>query len=249
MITTEDYRLSHANPEKGASYERDFRESQFLSFLWRREQAILDDVLRRRFPAGEPRCLDFACGTGRITEHLVRRGGRVTGIDVSASMLEQARARKLDVELIQADLTRDDVLAKREFDLITAFRFFPNAQDPLRLAVIKALASRLADGGVLVFNNHINASSTMCLLWRALGKPVTSFRPMTYGESARLIEDGGLQLLECHAIGVIPATARRMLVPEVVHVASDAVVNHLQLGRVLAQDLLFVCCHRRAVTS
>src|SRR5438445_2902841 len=99
-----DYRLSHANPEKGASYERDFNESQFLSFLWRREQAILDDVIRRRLQGRQLRCLDFACGTGRIIEYLARRGGHVTGVDTSTSMLNEARSRKLDVELIHGDL-------------------------------------------------------------------------------------------------------------------------------------------------
>ncbi|MGQ9807817.1 MAG: class I SAM-dependent methyltransferase [Armatimonadota bacterium] len=51
--------------------------------------------------------LDVGCGTGRHCVALARRGFRVTGVDLSAGMLEQARAAALaagvSVELLQAD--------------------------------------------------------------------------------------------------------------------------------------------------
>lgn len=36
--------------------------------------------------------LDVACGHGRITRELARRGGRATGIDISALLIQQAQA-------------------------------------------------------------------------------------------------------------------------------------------------------------
>jgi SAM-dependent methyltransferase len=66
---------------------------------------------------GDP-VLELACGTGRLTLQLAEDGRRITGLDVSPSMLEQARlkarARGLDVELVAGDC--------REFDLGTRFR-------------------------------------------------------------------------------------------------------------------------------
>lgn len=51
--------------------------------------------------------LDVGCGTGRHAVELARKGYAVTGIDLSASMLAQARekaeAAKVEIELIQKD--------------------------------------------------------------------------------------------------------------------------------------------------
>lgn len=56
------------------------------------------------------RILDMGCGTGRHSVELARRGFAMTGVDLSAGMLSQAReaARQagVELELIQADATR-----------------------------------------------------------------------------------------------------------------------------------------------
>ena len=39
------------------------------------------------------RVLDIACGTGNVTIPLARRGARVTGLDMTPNLLEEARAR------------------------------------------------------------------------------------------------------------------------------------------------------------
>lgn len=57
---------------------------------------------------GDPsgvRILDVACGQGRVARQLARRGARVTGIDISASLLDKARSRELAAPLgIRYDL-------------------------------------------------------------------------------------------------------------------------------------------------
>lgn len=59
-------------------------------------------------PVRGRRILDVACGHGRITRELARRGARVIGVDLSAALLEKAIAadgrEPLDVEYIQADI-------------------------------------------------------------------------------------------------------------------------------------------------
>ena len=51
-------------------------------------------------PAGA-RCAECACGTGSLTVPLAREGYRMTGIDLSADMLEEAmkKARESGVEI------------------------------------------------------------------------------------------------------------------------------------------------------
>jgi 2-polyprenyl-3-methyl-5-hydroxy-6-metoxy-1,4-benzoquinol methylase len=60
-------------------------------------------------PAGS-RILDMGCGTGRHAVELARRGMRVTGVDISAGMLAEARKEAqragVEVEWLQADATR-----------------------------------------------------------------------------------------------------------------------------------------------
>ena len=47
--------------------------------------ALLGDVTGMRL-------LDLACGQGRVSRELARRGARVVGIDLSSALLEEARA-------------------------------------------------------------------------------------------------------------------------------------------------------------
>ncbi len=52
------------------------------------------------------RVLDIGCGQGRLSRHLARLGAEVTGVDLSAEMLDRARtAGPADITYIQADIT------------------------------------------------------------------------------------------------------------------------------------------------
>lgn len=67
-------------------------------------------TLRHLPLAGTERVLDAGCGTGRVTEQLLKRlpAGRVVALDASTAMLDQLRVRlapDMDrIELIHADL-------------------------------------------------------------------------------------------------------------------------------------------------
>jgi SAM-dependent methyltransferase len=75
---------------------------------------LLDEM---KLPPGSG-ILDIGCGTGRHAVELARRGYRVTGVDLSAGMLAEARraaeAAGVQVELIHGDATQ--YRADRLFD-------------------------------------------------------------------------------------------------------------------------------------
>jgi ubiquinone/menaquinone biosynthesis C-methylase UbiE len=52
--------------------------------------------------------LDIPCGNGRLSLELAGRGYRVTGIDIAAEFIEEARASALALSPIQTELTADN---------------------------------------------------------------------------------------------------------------------------------------------
>ncbi len=73
-------------------------------------------------PVAENRLLDLACGNGRIARELARRGGRVTGLDLSGALLKMAQAEELadplGVTYIHADCSTPGVLGGQVFDTV-----------------------------------------------------------------------------------------------------------------------------------
>ena len=67
------------------------------------------------------RVLDLACGTGRLTIELAKRGLQCVGIDKSASMLSMAQAKSkalgLNIFYLQEDIRKFQL--EQKFDLIT----------------------------------------------------------------------------------------------------------------------------------
>jgi SAM-dependent methyltransferase len=102
------------------------------------------------------RILDLACGHGRHTIRLAKLGYRVTGVDLSATSLELARARAaeagVDVDFRQGDMREIDFDA--EFDavvnLFTSFGYFDDEADDRR--VLERVARSLKPGGVFVID-------------------------------------------------------------------------------------------------
>ena len=103
--------------------------------------------------AGVP-ILDLACGHGRISNRLARRGARVTGLDLTPMFLDLARAEAvaggLDVEYVQGDM-RSLPFEDARFDAVvnwfTAFGYFGDDQDRL---VLREARRVLRPGGALL---------------------------------------------------------------------------------------------------
>jgi ubiquinone/menaquinone biosynthesis C-methylase UbiE len=72
--------------------------------------------------------LDAGCGAGHLMQELSERGGRVLGMDVSASMLARARQRVPTAQLFQADLASGLPLQDATVDGVVsslAFHYIP----------------------------------------------------------------------------------------------------------------------------
>ena len=198
------YRDSHQYAAKGAEYERHYETQAWEKFLWSREQEILLEILAKYFAGNDVHLLDFACGTGRITSLLEDRVTTSTGVDVSGSMLAVARQKLKRTEIIEADITAENMLKPRQFNLITAFRFFLNAEPELRSMAIRKLAELLTEDGCLVFNNHHNLGSPWIKLLYARHErknPEGIFNVMSIEQMKDLVESAGLAIVELYPVG------------------------------------------------
>ena len=198
------YRESHKYEGKGDEYEAYYQSKTWQRFLWSREQEIILRILEKYFTGRDVHLLDFACGTGRITELLENRVKTSTGVDVSGSMLAIAREKLRRTEIIETDITAENILKPRKFNLITAFRFFLNAEPELRFAAIGALAELLDEDGYLVFNNHQNSGSPWIKLRNAhyrKKQPDGVLNVMSIEQMKNLAEGAGLEIIEVYLAG------------------------------------------------
>ncbi len=192
-----DYRTSHL--AAGPSYDSNIAASPFDDYLARWEATHLSAIVRRLFPSGVPRYLDFACGTGRILGAIAPMAREAVGIDISPSMLAEATRRVPAARLVRGDLTRD-ALSLGAFDLASAFRFFGNAQQQLREDVLRAIREVLTPRGYLLLNNHRNPRALSTLIGRLRGVPITV--DLTNAKFRRTLEKTGFEIVERHPIGV-----------------------------------------------
>lgn len=241
------YRESHKYQGKGAEYEAYYENKPWQRFLWSREREIILQILDRYFKDKDVHLLDFACGTGRITELLENRVKTSTGVDVSGSMLEIAGEKLKRTEIIEADITAENILKPRKFNLITAFRFFVNAEPELRSAAIRSLAELLDENGYLVFNNHQNSGSPWIKLRNARYRkkqPEYVLNVMSFEQMKNLAEGAGLEIIEIYPAGFfhppkVPVSYR-------LNRAIDRAAGKLNCLNRFSENLIAVCSRTSA---
>jgi hypothetical protein len=102
--------------------------------------------------------------------------------------------------------------AEKPFDVVTAFRFFLNAEDELRRDGLHCAHRNLAAGGTLIANVHVSATSPLAVFYRvsnaahrARGKKVSSVRnAISLRELRRMFMAEGFQIYRVHRYSLLP---------------------------------------------
>jgi ubiquinone/menaquinone biosynthesis C-methylase UbiE len=149
--------------------------------------------------------LDVGCGVGRWSRRLARRGAHVTGVDLSPTMLGEAR-RRAEREgvaercrFLEADLAALDL--GRSFPLVLGVTVLQHVVEAARLEqAVGRLARHVAPGGRLVL---LEAAPE-----RGAGLESATFRARTVEEYRRVFETAGLRLAATTGVDPFPLKIR-----------------------------------------
>jgi ubiquinone/menaquinone biosynthesis C-methylase UbiE len=143
--------------------------------------------------------LDLACGTGRISELLAKRGYRLTCGDISDEMLRVAQRRLTsagfeEVKFLKADIYKIEQ-PTTSFDCVTAFRLFQHLTSEQRARALREMA-RISRRFVLVNVMHTSTYyGAVRKLRQALGRYTTRYTS-TQAETDQEVGHAGLRIVK-----------------------------------------------------
>jgi SAM-dependent methyltransferase len=134
-----------------------YRDPEAEQRFWAGGITDLDNLLTATEIVVQPgdRVVEIGCGVGRLTRVLSERAESVKALDVSAEMLEQARAHNgalANVEWIQGDGTTLAGIPDGQADLVVSHVVFQHIPDPqITLGYVREIGRVLKPGGLAGF--------------------------------------------------------------------------------------------------
>jgi SAM-dependent methyltransferase len=199
------YRDSHTAPGYGLRYDTNYSRGYYAALYREVETPILSELFVS-LGGSQRTLLDFACGTGRITRLAIPHFSRVVGVDVSAEMLK--RALFDSATFVCQDITEHPL--EERFDVVTAFRFFLNAEEELRRRALEAIRGHIAPGGRLICNIHMNSRSPMGWFYNLANrvKWLPRHNTLSFKHFAQTLEQCGFEVEQVIWYGVLPRPGR-----------------------------------------
>jgi SAM-dependent methyltransferase len=242
------YRESFQTRERAADYEAQYAGGTYGALEWNLEQYQLKKIASKFLTNGIRRYLDFACGTGRLTQYFATIAKTSVGIDISAAMIKTAQAKCPNVNFVIADISKSSDLDELgPFDFISIFRFLAPAEPALRVSTLKVLTAHLARDGLLLINNNANAASLLyltlvlkrCLSGLRLRDLVEYRQSMSFKVLRRLLRESNLEIVETRGVCYFPSHLTSRL-PKVFWYPLERLLGYLNLFPSLAVNQIVV---------
>lgn len=157
------------------------------------QAASIDWVIAQLSEKKPARCLDVGCGTGRpVCLELANAGHDVLGIDISASMVEDAKKKVPNAKFQKMDMMDFDP-GPATYDAITVFfsMIASITQDQIRQNIEK-IYTWLKPGGVFVFATVPVAGNNLEIKW--MGRPVV-VSSLEAEEAVRVVREVGFEVV------------------------------------------------------
>jgi len=142
------------------------------------------------------RVLDIGCGTGALTLRAARKGGHVTGIDISAEMLRIAarRAREAglaeNIELREMGVAELDGVERESFDAVTSGLCFSELSDDELDYTLGHVGRILVHGGLLIVGDEVRPESPSKRLAHSLIRaPLAGIAYLVAGQTTHHLEN------------------------------------------------------------
>jgi 2-polyprenyl-6-hydroxyphenyl methylase/3-demethylubiquinone-9 3-methyltransferase len=175
-------------------------------------------------PLAGKTALDVGCGAGLLAEPLARLGAKVTAIDAASELIEVAKTHAAGQGLAIDYRAVPVELLTGHFDLVTSMEVVEHVADPA--AFVKALAARLAPGGLLIMSTP-NKTAWSRLLTITLAEGVGAVPRGTHDfdkflppeQLKSLLAHAGLTCLDVEGIAWSPTRG--------LHLSEDTRLNYL----------------------
>lgn len=238
-----NYSQSHLAPSKGLEYDESYLVGHEAHYWSHHESPLLLGIFKDLVQQGKVDFLDVACGTGRISQIIHDSPATVTGVDVSPSMLAQAREKIPSATFLEADITQDSIEVGNSPDVVTLFRFILNAEDTLRGQMLNAINRLLEIGGSFVVNNHNNPLSPVNLklhFLRMKGRDKTT-KTLSHGEMRKLLAAHGFSVRKTFGVHIIPTWHGKPLFGKTATPLIEDFLVSLPIIKLLARNIIYVC--------
>ena len=156
----------------------------------------------KKFLNSNDKVLDFACGTGIITNQIADNVKEILAIDISLKMIEvaQRKANKRKIKNIQYMQTSifDDKFIKESFDVILAFNIFHLVKNTEK--VLKRINDLLKTGGLIISETpcmgHKKSLLSIILLLSSKIRLFPSINFLKFSELEGLVVQGNFQIID-----------------------------------------------------
>ena len=253
MMNEIDYRNRFKN--SAGAYEK-ITQSKHIRLIYELEKGVFLKLLGE-INSEEKTLMDFACGTGRWTQFLENHFKQTTGTDVSEQMIATARQKCSKSGFIVTDITTDTVdkeLKDKQFDVITAFRFYKNAEEQLRKDVTESIPRYLKKNGLFIFDLHLNTFSFMGILaniirflklQKLLKIGELTIRTISLNDIRKLFTDTHFEIVDYYGMGVLPGRSNYTILPKKLLYKIETFFTKRKILRGFSYNILVIAKKKR----
>ncbi len=156
-------------------------------------------------------------------------------------MIRVAKNQCKKTKFIIGDITVNSLNETKKYALITAFRFFLNAEKELKESALNEIGKIISKDGIFVFNTHGNKSSLRhiaVVLSRLAGRK-TNTNEMSMHEIKCMLEKNGLEIIDYYGVNYMPQFLSRFISRQL-WIFLEKNLEKIKFLRKFAMDIIFV---------